>query len=132
MFSLMISHSTISGFNANGKNTTTATTHLQKARLIGGILSLRPRAMIKLPDQIAVAQMAKKYPKIICRFCSRFISLGISKIFHASFWANRFSISFEVFVIDKPPCPVQRKAEGSILPTAYKVLITSSKGMTGS
>ena len=34
------------------------------------------------------------------------------------FWANRFSISFEVFVIDKPASAVQRKAEGSILPTS--------------
>ena len=83
MFSLRISHSTISGFNAKGKNTTTATTHLQKARLIGVMLSLRPRAMIKLPDQRAVAPMAKKYPKIICRFCSRFINLGIFDFYHA-------------------------------------------------
>ncbi len=83
MFSLRIAHSTISGFNAKGKNTITATAHLQKARLIGGMLSLRPRAMIKLPDQIAVATRAKKYPNIICRFCSRFINLGISNFFHA-------------------------------------------------
>ncbi len=60
MFFLRISHSVISGFNAKGKNTMTATTHRQKARLTGGILSLRPRAMIKLPDQIAVAPMAKR------------------------------------------------------------------------
>jgi hypothetical protein len=84
MFSLRIAHSTISGFNAKGKNTITATAHLQKARLIGGMLSLRPRAMIKLPDQIAVATRAKKYPNIICRFCSRFINLGISNFFHAA------------------------------------------------
>jgi len=84
MFSLRISHSTISGFNAKGKNTITATTHLQNARLIGGMLSLRPRAMIKLPDQRAVALMAKKYPKIICRFCSRIINLGILNFFMQS------------------------------------------------
>ncbi len=47
-------------FNPKGKNTITATTHLQKARLIGGMFSLRPRAMIKFPDQIAVAPMAKR------------------------------------------------------------------------
>jgi hypothetical protein len=34
------------------------------------------------------------------------------------FGANRFSISFEVFEIDKPASAVQRKAEGSILPTS--------------
>ncbi|GAX61171.1 eukaryotic-type DNA primase, catalytic subunit [Candidatus Scalindua japonica] len=60
MFSLRILHSTISGFKANGKNTITATVHLQKAKLIGGMLSLRPRAMIKLPDHIAVAPIEKK------------------------------------------------------------------------
>ena len=81
MFFLRIPHSTISGLNAKGRNTITATTHLQKARLIGGIPSLRPRAMIKLPDQIAVAPMAKKYPEISCWFCSRFINLGISNFF---------------------------------------------------
>ena len=32
----------------------------QNARLIGGMLSLRPRATIKLPDQMAVAAMAKR------------------------------------------------------------------------
>ena len=60
IFFLSMSHSTISGFNAKGRNTMTATTHLQKARLMGGILSLRPRAMIKFPDQIAVAPIAKR------------------------------------------------------------------------
>ena len=75
MLFLRISHSTTSGFNAKGKNATTAMTHLQNARLIGGMLSLRPRAMIKLPDQIAVAPIAKKWPEITCRFCSLFVNL---------------------------------------------------------
>jgi len=57
---LRICRSAKSGFNAKGKNTITATTHLQKLRLIGGMLSFRPRAMIKLPEKIAVAQMAEK------------------------------------------------------------------------
>jgi hypothetical protein len=60
MFPFRISNSDKSGFNAKGKKTITATTHLQNARLIGGILSFRPRAIIKLPDQRAVATMAKR------------------------------------------------------------------------
>ena len=59
-FALRMSHSAIRGFRAKGKNTMTATTHLQKARLIGGMLSLRQRATMKLPDQRAVAPMANR------------------------------------------------------------------------
>ena len=61
-------HSFIKLFKANGKKTITATTQRQKAKLTGGILSLSPRAMIKLPDQIAVAVTANKYPIKTCLF----------------------------------------------------------------
>lgn len=56
----MMLHSVIRDFKAKGKKAIMATTHLQKARLVGGMVSLRPRAIMKLPDQIAVAARAKK------------------------------------------------------------------------
>ena len=45
-------------FRANGVNTRKATTHLQKAKDTGGIISDKLRATIKLPDHIAVAMRA--------------------------------------------------------------------------
>jgi len=62
----MIGHSLIIDFKANGKKTTTATNHLQKAIVIGGIVSFKPLATIKLPDHIKIAKTANIYP-ILCR-----------------------------------------------------------------
>jgi hypothetical protein len=55
-------HTAINGFKANGRKTSTATIHLQKARLIGGMLSFKPRAIMKFTDQIAFAPMANRLP----------------------------------------------------------------------
>lgn len=59
-FFLTKCHSAIRGLRANGKNAITATVHLQNARLMGEMLSLNPRATIKLPDQMAVAPRASR------------------------------------------------------------------------
>ena len=45
---------------ASGNRITVATVHLQNAKLIGGMLLFKSLAIIKLPDQIAVATSANK------------------------------------------------------------------------
>jgi len=60
IFFLMIIRLAIKFLMAKGNRIITATNQRQKARLIGGMLSLRPRAIIKFPDQMAVAPKAKK------------------------------------------------------------------------
>lgn len=49
---------------ANGVITIRAMAHLQNAIVTGGTLLDKSRAMMKFPDQSAVAIKAKKYPKI--------------------------------------------------------------------
>ncbi len=56
---LIIGHSCIRFLRAKGVKTIMATNHLKKARVTGGMLSLKPLATMKFPDHRAVAPNAK-------------------------------------------------------------------------
>lgn len=58
----MKGHSAITFFKAKGERTSTAIVQREKASVTGWMRSLSPLAIMKLPDHMAVAVIAKRMP----------------------------------------------------------------------
>ena len=64
-------------FRAKGVITIKAIDHRQKAIVIGGILLERYLAIMKFPDQIAVASKAKIYPEASLFSCGLLVKIMV-------------------------------------------------------